>query len=66
MQQINKINQPFPEILAPCYFGEHWACPGMPDQTQQILHDLTEASMDIQLHAKNEHYTSNSFWDNKV
>ena len=41
MQQINKIAQPFPEILAICYFREHLACPGMPDQTQQILHDLT-------------------------
>ena len=46
MQQINKIAQPFLEILA-IYFGEHLACPGMPDQTQQILHDLTKASMDI-------------------
>ena len=26
--------------------------PGMPDQTQQILHDLTKASIDIYLHAK--------------
>ena len=47
MQQINKIAQPFPEIFAICYFGEHWACPGMPDQTQQAWHDLTRASMDI-------------------
>ena len=47
MQQINKIAQAFPEILAICYFGECWACPGMPDQTHQILHDLTKASMDI-------------------
>ena len=61
MQQINKIVQHFPEIFAICYFGEHRACPGMPDQTQQLLHDLTEASMDIQLHAKNEHHISNSF-----
>ena len=47
MQQLKKIAQPFPEIFAICYFGESWACPGIPDQTQQILHDLTEASMDI-------------------
>ena len=47
MQQINKITQPFPEILAFCYFGECWACPGMADQSQQILHDLTKAPMDI-------------------
>ena len=66
MQQINKIAQPFLEILAICYFGEHLACPGMPDQTQQILHDLTKAFMDVWLHAKNELYTSNSFWDIKV
>ena len=33
----------------------------MSDHTQQILHDLNEASMDIQLNAKSEHYTSNSF-----
>ena len=42
MQQINEIAQPFPEISALCYFGECWACPGMSDQTQQILHELTE------------------------
>ena len=47
IQQINKIDQPFPEILAICYFGERLACPGMPDQTQQILNDLTKASIDI-------------------
>ena len=29
------------------YFGECCTCPDMPNQTQQILHDLTEASMDI-------------------
>ena len=46
MQQINKITQPLPKIYALCYFGG-LACPGMPDQTQQILHDLTKASMDI-------------------
>ena len=47
MQQINKITQPFPGILLLCYFGEPWKCPCMPAQTQQILHDLTRASMDI-------------------
>ena len=47
MQQIKKIAQPFPEIFAICCFREHWACPGMPDQTQQALHDLTKAFMDI-------------------
>ena len=47
MQQINKITQHFPEILVLCYFGKPWACPGMPDQTQKILHDLAKASMDI-------------------
>ena len=46
MQQINKITQPFPQILLLSYFGEHWTCPGMPDQGQQILQDLTKASMD--------------------
>ena len=46
MHQINKIVQPFSETFA-IHFGEHWACPAMPDQTQQILHDLTKASMDI-------------------
>ena len=47
MQQINKIAPLFPEILAICYFGECLACPGMPDETQQILHNLTKASMNI-------------------
>ena len=47
MQQINKRAQPFPEIFAVCHFGARWACPGMPNQTQQILHDLTKVSMDI-------------------
>ena len=44
MQQINKITQPFPEIIVA---REHWTCPGIPDQIQQILQDLTKASMDI-------------------
>ena len=61
MQQIKKITPRFPEIFAICYFEEHWACPGMRDQTQQTLHDLTKASMDIYLHAKNDHYTSHNF-----
>ena len=46
-KQINKIAQPFPEIFVIWYFGEHWAYPGMADQTQQPLHDLTKASTDI-------------------
>ena len=61
IQQANKITQHFRKILELCYFREGSACQGMPDQTQQRLHDLTKASLDIQLHAKNEHYTSNSF-----
>ena len=47
MQEINKTTQLLPVILLLCYFGEPWTCPGMPDQTQQILQDLTKASMDI-------------------
>ena len=47
MPQINKIAQSFPEIFAIYYFGEHCACPGMPDQTKQALHNLTKSSMDI-------------------
>ena len=47
MQQINKITQPFSEILLLCYFGEPWTCSGMPDQTQKILQDLTKVSMYI-------------------
>ena len=47
MQQINKTAQLFPEVFAICYFGEHWVWPGLPDQTQQILHDLTKVSMNI-------------------
>ena len=35
-----------------CYFEERLAYPSMPYQTQQILHDLTKACMDIELHAK--------------
>ena len=57
MQQINKIGQPFPEILV-IYFVECWACPGMPHKTDHILYDLIKASMDIWLHAKKEDYTS--------
>ena len=34
-------------MLALCFLGENWACVGMSDRTQQILHDLTKASMDI-------------------
>ena len=62
MQQIIKIIQPFPEILAYCYFGKHLVCPSMPGHTKHVLHDLTAAFMDIKLHTKNEHYTSNSLW----
>ena len=47
MQQIIKITQPFPDILAHCYFGEHWACLHMPGHTQKISRDLSRASMDI-------------------
>ena len=47
MKKINKITQPFPEILALSYFEEGLACPGIPEQTQPILVDLTKASMDI-------------------
>ena len=66
MQQINKITQPFPEILVLYCFGECWACLGMPDQTQQIFHYLNKGSMAFWLHAKKENYTSNSFWDINV
>ena len=31
MQQINKIAQTFPELLATWYFGECWSCPCMSD-----------------------------------
>ena len=47
MQLINKTTQPFPDILLLCYFGEACTCSGMPDQTHQILQDLTKASMDV-------------------
>ena len=40
MQQINKIAQIFCDILEISYFGECWACQGVHDQTQQILHEL--------------------------
>ena len=43
MHQINKKLNPL--LLARCYFGEGSACPGVPDQTQLILHDLTKAFM---------------------
>ena len=58
MQQINKITQPFPEIIVA---KERWTCPGIPEQIQQLLQDLTKASMDISLQTKKEHFTSNSF-----
>ena len=47
MQQINKITPPFPETMALSYFRERWECPGMLDQTKQLLYTLTKASMDI-------------------
>ena len=57
------------EILALGYFGKGSACLGMPDRTQQILHDLTKASMDILLNAKKtqktpKKHTSNSILSN--
>ena len=48
LHTTNKTTPPFPELLALCYFGEYWASPGIPDQTQQILHILTKASMNIE------------------
>ena len=47
MQKVNKITQPFLETLMLCYFGECWACPGMPEHCQWVLPDLTKASMDM-------------------
>ena len=40
--------------------------PGIPDHTQEKLHDQIVASMDILLHAKSKLSTSNSFWDIKI
>ena len=60
MQQINKITQPFPEILSVCYFGKPWTCHGMPDQILLILQDLSNYLQ------KEQHYTSNIFRDFKV
>ena len=40
--------------------------PGMPDHTQEKLHDQIAASMDILLHGKIKLSTSNSFWDIKI
>ena len=34
---------------------------GMPDHTQEKLHDQTAASTDILLDAKSKHFASNSF-----
>ena len=31
MQKINKISQPFPEILVICYFREFWSCQTIPN-----------------------------------
>ena len=39
---------------------------GIPDHTQEKLHDQIAASMDILLHAKSKLSTSNSFWDIKI
>ena len=47
LQAKNKQNSSTsPEILTVCYFGERLACPGMPYQTQQMLHDLTKPFTD--------------------
>ena len=56
MQPISKIAQPFPRDICNLLFWRTLGMPGMPDQTQQILHDLTKASIDIYLHAKNAHF----------
>ena len=45
MQQINKMTQPFPEVLLLYHFGELSTWPGMPDLTQQTLQDLTKPSI---------------------
>ena len=47
MQQINKLTQPFLEVLALVILEKGSVYLWMPNQTQEILHDLTEAFMDI-------------------
>ena len=37
IQKVNKVN--ISELLALCYFQKHWTWSGMPDHTQQILHE---------------------------
>ena len=39
---------------------------GMPDQTQEKLHDRIETSMDILLHTKSKLSTSNNFREIKI
>ena len=39
---------------------------GIPDRTQEKLHDQIAASMDILLHAKRKLSTSSSFGDIKI
>ena len=36
MQKINKITQPFLEILVIYYFGELWACRTIPNKNYMI------------------------------
>ena len=45
-KKIDKITQPFPKILTLSYFGEGSTCPGMPDQNQLLLQNLTKGSTD--------------------
>ena len=40
--------------------------PGMPDHTQEKLHDQIAATMNISLHVKGKLSTSDSFWDIKI
>ena len=54
MKANNTITQTFLEILA-IYFRELWAYPSTHDHTKLKPHDLTIASMNVSLHAKNQY-----------
>ena len=43
-----------------------WACIGMPDHTNQNLHDQFITLTDMKLHAQNQIYTFFSFRDLKI
>ena len=60
-ESLTKSNIAFQRYWRYLLLRSTMGMPGMPDHTQEKIHDQTVAYMDILLHAKSKRSTSNSF-----